>query len=79
MAYTFDDIKDTATLLANHYGEMKAAEMTIESQTPVVSSSVLQIMGTLSKPLNEDDKRRFDQVVDKIVETRMKARRSAAE
>ena len=77
VAYTFDDIKGTVTLLVALYGDVNAAEITVPGK-PVVSERLLQVLGTLRKPLIDDDQRRFDLVVEKLIETRLNARTTMA-
>ena len=73
MAYTFDDIKGTVTMLAAHYSDLIAIETSVGGGEPTIATNVLKILGALRQPLNEDDRNRFDQVLDKVVETKLHA------
>jgi hypothetical protein len=73
VAYSFDEIKGAITLLTALYSDVNAAELAIHHGKPAVSRYVLDILGVLRQPLSDDDKRRFDLVVDRIVEAKLRA------
>ena len=72
VAYSFDDIKGTVTLLTALYSDVNAAEL-VQGGKPAVSSYVLKILGSLRQQLNKDDRQRFDLVVAKLIETKLNA------
>jgi hypothetical protein len=57
---------------ADLYSDVNAAELSVPDGKPAVSHYVLEILGTLRRPLNDDDKRRFDLVVDRVVEMKFR-------
>ena len=77
VAYTFDDIKGTVTLLTALYTDLNSVELAAGHGKPAVSHEILNVLGVLREPLNNDDKRRFDLVVDKLIETRLNAQNSS--
>jgi hypothetical protein len=72
VAYSFDEIKGVVTLLSGLYSDVNAAELAV-GRKPAVSQYVLEILGELRQPLSDDDKTRFDLVVDRIIETKLRA------
>lgn len=73
MAYTFDDIKDAVTMLADLYAELYLEQPEPPaSEEPYHASELLKALGRLRDPLNEYDRQRFDRVLEELVGRRIK-------
>lgn len=73
MPYTFDDIKGPMQLLMKLYGNVNAAEQQVRDGEPVVSREILTVLAMLRNGLIDDDRTRFDQMLDKMVEINIKS------